>query len=41
MVVAGIVLLVLAIMGFRHAKRYAEAEGPGEVVEKEYATQSA
>ncbi len=41
MVIAGIVLLVLAIMGFRHAKRYAEAEGPEVVREKEYATQSA
>ena len=41
MVIAGIVLAVLAIMGFRHAKRYAAAEGPDEVGAKEYATQSA
>lgn len=41
MVIAGIVLLVLAIMGFRHAKRYAEAEGSEDVTKKEYATQSA
>jgi hypothetical protein len=41
MVIAGIVLLVLAIMGFRHAKRYAAAEGSEDVTKKEYATQSA
>ena len=41
MVIAGIVLAVLAIMGFRHAKRYAAEEGSEEVAKKEYATQSA
>jgi len=41
MVIAGIVLAVLAIMGFRHSKRYAADEAPEEVTKKEYATQSA
>jgi hypothetical protein len=38
MVIAGIVLAVLAILGFRHSRR---AAAPAEVHEKEFATQSA
>jgi hypothetical protein len=41
MVIAGIVLAVLAILGFRHAKRYAAAEGPDKVGAKEYAKTTA
>jgi hypothetical protein len=41
MVIAGIVLGILAILGFRHAKRANVAEAPPSVSEKELATQSA
>jgi hypothetical protein len=41
MVIAGIVLAVLAIMGFSHAKKANAAATPEDVSKKEYATQSA
>ena len=41
MVIAGIVLGILAILGFRHAKHVNVGEAPPGVTEKELATQSA
>ena len=41
MVIAGIVLLVLAILGFRHAKVVSAEAPPEEVGKKEYQTQNA
>lgn len=41
MVAAGIVLLVLGIMGFRHAKKFAEADARDVPAPKDYASASA
>ena len=41
MVIAGIVLVVLAILGFRHAKVVSAEAPPDEVGKKEYQTQNA